>query len=270
MDAREQAQILVDSLRRFESCVVAFSGGVDSAVVAKAAQLAVGSRAVAVTGLSASLAEGEREQAAETAGQIGIEHRILRTGELANPSYTANAADRCFHCKSELYTQLKEFAAAWDGAVILNGTNLDDQGDYRPGGQAAQDFEVVSPLVECRIAKVGVRALAHLWGLPVWDKPASPCLSSRVAYGEEVTPERLQMIDAAEQFLRAHGFPVVRVRYHHGDLARVEVPREQLLDLFQLGMDRVAARLREIGFRFVTVDAEGFRSGNLNQLVQIT
>ncbi len=269
VDASQKSSSLVDYLGRFDACIVAFSGGVDSAVVARAAREAVGDHSLAVTGVSDSLAEGELEQAASTAAAIGIEHRFLRTSEFANPRYTANAADRCFHCKTELYTQLRELAATWGAAVILNGANLDDRGDYRPGMRAARDFAVLSPLIECGLTKNDVRAIARWWGLPVWEKPAAPCLSSRVAYGEEVTPERLRMIDRAEQFLRQAGFPIARVRYHRGDLARIEVPLDQGGRLWELGWQQVADEFKSIGFRFVTVDLEGFRSGSLNQLVQI-
>ncbi len=269
MDASQKSAALVAYLGQFEACLVAYSGGVDSAVVAQAAWSALGDRALAVTGVSDSLAAGELEQAQATAATIGIPHRVVRTSEFINPSYTANAADRCFHCKTELYGQLVEVAASWGAAVILNGANLDDRGDYRPGMQAARDFAVLSPLIECGYTKADVRAVARWWGLPVWEKPASPCLSSRVAYGEEVTPERLRMIDAAEQFLRESGLSIVRVRYHRGDLARIEVPVDRLATLTDMGLGRIVQRFKEIGFRFVTVDIEGFRSGNLNQLVQI-
>ncbi len=188
-----------------ESCAVAFSGGVDSAVVAKAAHLALGDRAVAVTGTSASLAEGELDEARELARLIGIRHEVLPTDEFADPSYLANAPDRCYHCKTELYTQMEGVAERLGVAAVLNGANLDDRGDYRPGMTAAAEHAVRSPLLECWLSKVEVRQLAAHWGLPIWDKPASPCLSSRIAYGEEVTPERVRMIDLAERCLRDWG-----------------------------------------------------------------
>lgn len=261
---------LLDVLRKLESCAIAFSGGVDSAVVANAAVLALGERAVAVTGTSASLASGELEAAAELAALIGIRHVVIPTDELASPDYARNAPDRCFHCKTELYAQLERLLPKLEVAAIANGANADDLGDYRPGMQAAANHRIHSPLADCGITKAEVRELAAAWNLPVWDKPATPCLSSRIAYGEAVTPERLAMIDGAEQFVRSLGLVNLRVRYHTGDLARIEVP---LADLPRLcegeNRERIAAELRSLGFKFVTIDLEGFRSGSLNQLVQI-
>ena len=266
---REQ---LIGRLRSMKRCAVAFSGGVDSAVVAKAAHVALGDNAIAVTGVSASLASGELDSAREVAELIGIRHEIIQTQEFASPAYVRNASDRCYHCKTELYTQLenlrKQFA---DDYVFVNGANLDDQGDFRPGMQAATEHGVRSPLIECGFTKSDVRELAAYWQLPVWDKPASPCLSSRVAYGEGVTPERLRMIDAAERYLRSLGLRNVRVRYHRGDLARLEVPLEALPTLLSGdGRLELVAKLREFGFRFVTLDLEGFRSGSLNSLVELS
>ncbi|MCU0980520.1 MAG: ATP-dependent sacrificial sulfur transferase LarE, partial [Pirellulaceae bacterium] len=215
---------LLDLLRSFDSCAVAFSAGVDSTVVAKAAQLALGDRAVAVTGASASLAEGELEEARRLAEWIGIRHEIISTEEFANSNYTQNAPDRCYHCKSELYTQVEQLAPRLGVRVIVNGANADDASDYRPGNQAAAEHRVRSPLLECGINKAEVRQLAADWEVPIWDKPAMPCLASRVAYGEQVTPGRLAMIDQAERLLRDRGLRTVRVRYHKGDLARLEVP----------------------------------------------
>ncbi|MFO0817642.1 MAG: ATP-dependent sacrificial sulfur transferase LarE [Pirellulales bacterium] len=264
---REQ---LIGRLQSLPSVAVAFSGGVDSAVVAQAAYLALGARSVAVTGVSASLAAGELAWATSTAQQIGIRHVVLETDEFSDPNYLRNAPDRCYHCKTELYTQLEKWAPAQGISTIVNGANLDDLGDYRPGLAAAREHSVLSPLAECGLNKQEVRRLAEAWGLPVWDKPASPCLSSRVAYGEAVTPARLAMIDAAEQFLRKEGFPVARVRYHKGDLARVEVPREELdRVLANPFRDQLVRKLLELGFKFVTIDLAGFKSGSLNVLVTL-
>jgi uncharacterized protein len=256
--------------RPFRRCVVAYSGGVDSAVVAQAAQLALGDGAVAVTGVSASLAAGELENAADVARKIGIRHEVLETSEFDDPDYVRNAPDRCYHCKTELYTRLERLASQFDTEVILNGANADDVGDYRPGMTAASEHRVRSPLLECGFSKGDVRELAASWGLPVWDKPASPCLSSRVAYGEAVTPERLAMIDQAEGFLRQYGFTTVRVRYHAGDLARVEIPETELTRFVDTNLRAaLIVRLQELGFRFVTLDLCGFRSGSLNALVPL-
>ena len=266
----EMIETVVSFISQFDSCAVAMSAGVDSVVVAKAAFLALSDKAFAVTAQSPSLASGELEQARQFAGLIGIQHQVLQTTEFSNPSYIQNQGDRCYHCKSELYGQMAALAHSLDGQTLLNGTNTDDLGDYRPGLQAATENKVRSPLAECGINKAGVRAMARYWNLPVWDKPASPCLSSRVAYGEEVTPERLQMIDQAEQFLRQQGIEPVRVRYHKGDLARVEVPPEYIEQLMASDLREILERhLRELGFQFVTIDLNGFKSGSLNQLLQI-
>jgi uncharacterized protein len=261
---------LLARISALESCAVAFSGGVDSAVVAKAAQLALGERAVAVTGASASLASGELDEAREVARLIGIRHVEVDTHELASPEYARNAPDRCYHCKSELYTQISAILPQLGVSAIVNGANADDLGDYRPGMAAAAERRIHSPLAECGITKAQVRELAAAWNLPVWDKPATPCLSSRIAYGEAVTPERLAMIDGAEQFLHAAGLRNCRVRFHGGDLARIEVSLAELPRLVEPQLRReLAAELRRLGFKFVTLDLEGFRSGSLNQLVQI-
>jgi len=266
----DKRNALLDAIRRLESCAVAFSGGVDSAVVAKAAALALGDAAVAVTGTSASLAEGELESAEQLAQLIGIRHLVIATDELSQSDYLKNAPDRCYHCKTELYTQLDRRIPELGVKAIVNGANADDLGDYRPGMQAASEHRIRSPLAECGITKQQVRELAAAWGLPVWDKPATPCLSSRIAYGEEVTPERLRMIDRAEQFLRSRGLPNLRVRYHKGDLARIEVPLNELPRLCEADVrGELTAELRRLGFKFITLDLEGFRSGSLNQLVQI-
>lgn len=264
------AERLVAHIQPLQSCVVAFSGGVDSAVVAKAAQLALGDRALALTGVSASLAEGEREAAEHVAQSIGIAHRVLETREFDDQNYLRNAPDRCFHCKTELYRRLQDEARRLGYRALLNGANADDLHDFRPGMQAAADFQVRSPLAECGLSKQQVRELARYWDLDVWDKPATPCLSSRVAYGLAVTPERLARIDAAERALRRLGFTTVRVRHHEHELARLEVPLEDLPRLCAPETrSALVAELRAAGFRYVTIDLEGFRSGSFQQLVPL-
>jgi uncharacterized protein len=261
---------LLSTIREYGSCAVALSGGVDSAVVAQAAFLALGDRAVAMTGQSDSLAETELDEARHVAQQIGIRHEIITTDEFANPDYLKNAPDRCYHCKTELYGEMTAAARRLGVAVLVNGANADDLGDYRPGVIAANEHAVKSPLVECDIHKSEVRELAQHWNLPTWDKPAAPCLSSRIAYGEEVTPQRLAMIDAAEQFLREQGLRTVRVRYHKGDVARVEVPQDALVQLCDEQLrNELVARLKSLGFKFITLDLEGFRSGSLNEALSI-
>jgi pyridinium-3,5-biscarboxylic acid mononucleotide sulfurtransferase len=269
-DIHETAEALIAAIRSLGSCAVAFSGGVDSAVVAKAAQLALGERAVAVTGVSPSLAAGELDEARELADRIGIRHVVINTTEFENPNYTRNDPNRCYYCKTDLYEQFATRLDELKVDFVVNGANLDDRGDYRPGERAAAEQRVRSPLADCGCAKRDVRALAEFWNLPIWDKPAMPCLASRVAYGEEVTPERLSMIDQAEQFLRAEGFRELRVRYHRGDLARVEVPVSEverfLPDDFR---QRMVEHFRKLGFKFVTLDLEGLRSGSMNRVISV-
>ncbi len=265
-----QRDKLIATLQGYGRVAVAYSGGVDSTVVAQAAQHALGERAIAVTAVSESLAEGEREEAEALARQIGIRHRVIRTEEFADPNYLRNNPDRCYFCKSELYGRLSGLLNVLNVDVIASGANLDDSGDHRPGMRAAGEHGVRHPLQECGLTKADVRALARAWGLPTWDKPATPCLSSRIAYGEEVTAERVRMIDQAEQWLREHDLRLLRVRYHKGDLARIEVPLEELPRLAAPDVRGELVRaFRALGFKYVTLDLEGFRSGSLNALIPI-
>ena len=255
---------LLDSLRSLGRVAVAFSGGVDSAVVAKAAAVACGENAVAVTADSPSLAAGELANAAAVAADIGVRHRVVRTAEFTSAAYLANAPDRCFHCKSELYDRLAGLLPELGVDAIVNGANLDDAGDHRPGMRAASDRGVRSPLLDCGFTKSDVRALAKAWDLPVWDKPASPCLSSRIAYGVEVTEARVRRVDAAEAWLKGRfDLRECRVRCEANELARVEVPRPALPCVCGEA-EAVSKELRRLGFRYVTLDLEGFRSGSLN------
>jgi uncharacterized protein len=261
---------LLDTLRGYGRVAVAYSGGVDSTVVAKAAQVALGDATVAVTAVSDSLASGELEEAEELARRIGIRHRVIRTEEFADPNYLRNNPDRCYFCKSELYGRLSGLLGTLGVDAIASGANADDVGDHRPGMRAAAENGVRHPLQECGLAKAEVRALAKAWGLPTWDKPATPCLSSRVAYGEEVTPERVRMIDQAEIWLKRRGLSLVRVRYHKGDLARIEVPVEALPALAEPETrTALVGAFRALGFKYVTIDLEGFRSGSLNALIPL-
>ena len=259
---------LLELLRSYGSCAVAFSGGLDSTVLAKAACLALGDRAVAVTGSSASLAAGELAEAVELARLIGIRHEVIHTDELSIPQYQANEADRCYFCKTELFLKVEQLAARLGVAVVADGSNRDDQGEHRPGLRAAKEKKVRSPLAECGLTKPEIRALAASWGLPTWDKPATPCLSSRIAYGEKVTPQRLAMIEGAERFLRGQGFQPLRVRYHKGDVARIEVPCEAIPRFADAEFRRaVVEHLKSLGFKYVSLDLEGFRSGSLNAVL---
>ena len=262
---------LLSLLSGYGRVAVAFSGGVDSAVVARAAKEACGDNAVAVTAVSLSLASGELEEAQELAALIGIRHVVLKTQEFENESYLANPANRCYFCKTELYSRLESRLSELDADVICNGANVDDVGDYRPGMTAATEHSVRSPLIEAGLTKSDVRELAKLWSLPCWDKPAMPCLSSRIAYGVAVTPERVRRIDAAESFLRREfGLRELRVRCEASDLARIEVALEEVTPLLsRTTFERISREFRSLGFRCVTLDLEGFRSGNLNALVPL-
>jgi uncharacterized protein len=264
------AERLLATLSPSDRVIIAYSGGVDSAVVAAAAHRRC-EFAVAVTAVSPSLASGELEIAQSVAARIGIPHEIVSTDEFSRAGYQENAGNRCYFCKTELYEQLESVAARLNVTAILNGTNIDDLGDHRPGLTAAAEHRVRSPLVEAKLNKAAVRAIARLWDLPVWDKPASPCLSSRIAYGVEATPERVQRIDAAERFLKQSlGMDVLRVRCEAGELARIEVPAERVAELVQPAVrEAITNELRRLGFRRVTVDLEGFRSGSLNDSLPV-
>ncbi|MEM8865376.1 MAG: ATP-dependent sacrificial sulfur transferase LarE, partial [Planctomycetota bacterium] len=215
-----------------------------------------------------AVADGELAEARQLADLIGIRHVEVATDEINQPRYIANEADRCFHCKTELYDHVKRVAEEAGVEVIANGANTDDQGDYRPGMQAAADYDVRSPLVACGLNKAEVRRLATHWTLPVADKPASPCLASRIAYGVQVTPERLRQIDLAEQHLRSFGLREVRVRLHEGGLARIEAPAGEIEKLSAMpARTQIVQRLRELGFKFVAIDLAGFHSGSLNVVI---
>jgi pyridinium-3,5-biscarboxylic acid mononucleotide sulfurtransferase len=261
---------LLETLRSYGRVAVAYSGGIDSTVVAQAAYEALGDAAIAVTAVSDSLATGELEEAQDLARRIGIRHRVIRTEEFADPNYLRNNPDRCYFCKSELYGRLSGLLGELAVDVIASGANTDDLGDHRPGMRAAGENGVRHPLQECGLSKADVRALAKAWDLPTWDKPATPCLSSRIAYGEEVTPERVRMIDQAEQWLRQRGLRLLRVRYHKGDVARIEVPLDDLPRLIHPEVrGALVQTFRALGFKFVTLDLEGFRSGSLNGMIPL-
>jgi pyridinium-3,5-biscarboxylic acid mononucleotide sulfurtransferase len=261
---------LLEILRALPGVAVAFSGGIDSTVVARATHEALGERAIAVTADSASVPRAEIDDARRLAELIGIRHHIVSTQEFDDPDYLRNDGSRCYHCKSELYDTIIDLLPELGVSVICSGANLDDRGDYRPGLKAAAERQVRHPLQEAGFTKADVRALAHAWGLPTWDKPASPCLSSRLAPGLPVTPERTQRIEAAEIYLKQLGLRDCRVRLHEGELARIEVPSTAIARLAGEGIrEALAQRFRELGFTFVTLDLEGFRSGSLNTLVAL-
>lgn len=270
-DLARRRDRLLEVLRATGGCAVALSGGIDSTVVAKAARLALGDAAVAVTADSPSVARAELADARRAAELIGIRHVVVATDEFANADYAANDGRRCYFCKDELYTRVAGLLPALGVGVICSGANLDDRGDYRPGLTAAAEHGVLHPLQEAGMTKADVRALARHWGLPTWDKPASPCLSSRLAPGVEVTRERTARVEAAEAYLRQLGLRDCRVRLHEGELARLEVPADEVARLAAPAVrEPLARRLKELGFRYVTIDLEGLRSGSLNELVPLT
>lgn len=270
MTLDEKRDKLISILREMSSVAVAFSGGVDSAVVAQAAQLALGENAVAITAHSPSVAQREREDAERIARQIGIRHVVIATQEFSNPAYLVNDGNRCYHCKTELYEQVLQQAPVLNIRQVVSGANLDDLGDYRPGLQAAQEHGVRHPLQEAVCTKADVREMAKHWKLPIWDKPASPCLSSRLVPGLPVTTERLQRIEAAETYLRSLGLVEFRVRLHEGELARIEVSAEDIVTLSEPAhRQALTDHLLQLGFRFVTLDLQGFRTGSMNQLITL-
>jgi uncharacterized protein len=261
---------LLEILRDMRRVAVAFSGGIDSTVVAQAANLALGDAAIAVTADSPSVARAELDDARRLAAHIGIRHRIVRTDEFQNPDYLRNDGARCYFCKSELYTRIEAILPELGNPVVCSGANRDDMGDYRPGLTAAAEHKVRHPLQEAGMGKADVRAVARHWGLPTWDKPAAPCLSSRLAPGVSVTTERTARVEAAERYLRDLGLRECRVRLHEGELARIEVPVTEITRLADANVRAaLTKRLRELGFQFVTLDLDGFRSGSLNTLVQL-
>ena len=263
----EKLARLLEIITRLGSALVCYSGGIDSAVVLAAAHRVLHARAIGMTAVSPSLPESEREDAARIAREIGASHRFVDSSELSREGYVANGPDRCFHCKSELYEIAERKRAEWQLAAVLNGTNLDDLGDYRPGLEAAKNSGVRSPLVEAGMNKADVRELAKLFGLSAWDKPAAACLSSRIPYGTSVTPERLAQVGGLEAELRKLGFRRSRVRYHDS-IARIELELDELSRLLETGTrEAVLEAGKAHGFRYVTLDLGGYRTGSHNEVL---
>jgi pyridinium-3,5-biscarboxylic acid mononucleotide sulfurtransferase len=266
---RDKEQTLRTILSDLESVVVAFSGGADSAYLAHAAHQVLGSRALAVTADSASYPDAHRRLAFRVAAEFHIPHEIIQTNELQRPEYRANPADRCYFCKDELYARLVSLAQQRGFAAVADGSNRDDRGDYRPGRKAAREHGVRSPLDEAELSKDEIRALSRLAGLPTWDVPASACLSSRIPYGSEVTEEKLQRIEQAEDVLRDLGFRVFRVR-HHDTLARLEIAKDEMPRALEPDVaERLTRELRALGYQHVTIDLQGYRLGSLNEALRL-
>jgi uncharacterized protein len=264
----EKLEQLKDIFAQMERALIAYSGGIDSTLVAKIAFDVLGDRALAVTAVSPSLLPEDLEDARIQAAEIGIAHQEVQTQEMANPNYTSNPVNRCYFCKSELHDTLKPLALAKGYPYVVDGVNADDLKDYRPGIQAAKERGARSPLAEVGMTKLEVRQLAKELGLPWWDKPAQPCLSSRFPYGEEITVGKLQRVGRAERYLRQLGLKNLRVR-SEGDTARIELPAEEIQEfVVNTDLPALVAVFQEFGFVYATLDLEGFRSGKLNQVLQ--
>ena len=267
LDTRESTLYRV--LAQRSSLIVAYSGGVDSAYLAYAATRVLGPGALCITADSPSYPDRHRQMAVRLAAEFGFRHEIIRTDEMARPEYRANAGDRCYHCKHELYTHLTTIARDRGIAAVADGSNADDRGDYRPGRKAAREFGVLSPLDAADLTKSDIRELSQRAGLPTWDEPASACLSSRIPYFSEVTGEKLRTIEQAESVLRDLGFRICRVR-HHDSIARLELGRDEIARALEPEMaEAIDRELRALGYQHVTVDLRGYRLGSLNEALRL-
>ncbi len=269
MSPKEKESRLVKILEQYPNAIVAFSGGVDSSYLAFMANQVMGDEARIVTALSPSVSKMQESLVREFVSTYKLNHHFIHTGEMDDPRYTANPTNRCYFCKSELYSVLIELKNKWSIDVIFDGSNADDVGDYRPGRTAAYEANVKSPLIEAGIRKEDLRFLSRDWGLPTWNLPAMPCLSSRLPYGVEVTTDRLECIEEAESFIRSLGFKDFRVR-HHEDLARIEISQGEFPKIMDLKLfNAINEHLKSLGYQYVTIDLQGFRSGSLNELLDL-
>jgi len=265
LQAKEQK--LLDSLRRMGRVIVAYSGGTDSAYLAWAAREALGDNALAITADSASIPESHKRDAEALVRQFGIRHEYIQTYEFDNPDYVKNDANRCFHCKDELFTRLEEVGRQRGYENIVYGVNMDDLGDYRPGQNAARQHDVKAPLVDAGLTKAEIRELSRLAGLPTWDRPASACLSSRVPYGTPVTVETVKTVESGEEQIKALGFRQFRVRFH-GEVVRIEIARDEMEKALSLPIAARFTRIfKDLGFQYVTLDLEGYRQGSMNEVL---
>jgi len=265
----EKQQQLFSILRDMGQVIVAYSGGTDSAYLAWAASRALGEKSVAITADSASIPESHKRDAIDFARQFGIRHELIPTHEFENPDYLKNDANRCFHCKDELFDRLEEVGKQRGIAHIVYGVNMDDLGDYRPGQNAAKMHQVSAPLVDAKLSKAEIRELSRQAGLPTWDRPAAACLSSRIPYGTPVTIENIKKVENGEEELKALGFRQFRVRFH-GEIARIEIARDEMEKALSLEMaGKFTAVFKKLGFQYVTLDLEGYRQGSLNEVLNI-
>ncbi|TCW41859.1 uncharacterized protein EDC21_10316 [Thermohydrogenium kirishiense] len=267
MRLEEKYENLKNYIKQLGSAVIAFSGGVDSTFLAKVCKDVLNDSCLAVTATSSTYPEREFKEALELAKEIGIRHKIIKSEELEIEGFSKNPIDRCYYCKSELFSKLKKVADDEGIEYVLDGTNADDTGDFRPGRRAAKELGVKSPLLECGFTKDDIREMSKRLGLPTWNKPAYACLSSRFPYGQEITSEKLSMVEKSEEYLLNLGFVGFRVR-HHGDVARIELNPDQINMMMDENIrKKVVSKLKEIGFKYVSLDLEGYRTGSMNEAI---